>query len=434
VTYAATDLDGTELYEFSDSSSPTPVYLERNSHDDVTWTHDESGTPTSHAAYDPFGNLVSGSTTLSATRWQSSYQDASSGLYYVIARWYAPTMGRFLSDDPLTADATDPQARNPYPYAAGDPIDGSDPSGQCIWGPDVNIGCNPSPSPPTPPTPPTPPPCTSTSCILNTSVVGQFYEPDGWKDICGPGSLRVVLAFTATSTAKSPDKPLYGSTAREYRKGANGKWIVNSKGKRKKFHKAVPWPTGADPYMGYLVEKELVYDPASDTVSSPADRAKDVLNSESGGGHYFKEAQAGGHETTFDAAIETAVRKYGVPTMVGTREQSIPSQVNATKDFSHWITVVGYDKDSYYYIDTCRGGNGCGRPYEYKDPVTHERKPADPPYAGKDVDGNSYSYRANPLYQDTWKISKHGLYKATDFTNEYYIFDSGLHALSVTGR
>jgi hypothetical protein len=164
-------------------------------------------------------------------------------------------------------------------------------------------------------------------------------------------------------------------------------------------------------------------------VSSPADRAKDVLNSESGGGHYFKEAQAGGHETTFDAAIETAVRKYGVPTMVGTREQSIPSQVHATKDISHWITVVGYDKDSYYYIDTCRGDKRCGRPV-----LTKGGAPADPPYSGAGEDGLSFAYRANPLYQDTWKISKHGLYKATDFTNEYYIFDSGLHALSVTGR
>jgi RHS repeat-associated protein len=169
VTYAATDLDGTELYEFAAAS---PVYLESNSHNDVTWTHDESGTPTSHAAYDPFGNLVAGSTTLSATRWQSSYQDDSTGLYYVIARWYAPTLGRFLSDDPLTADATTPEARNPYPYAAGDPIDGSDPSGQSTL-------CN----------------SKRTSCQPDTSLVGLMHEPYDWLDICGPGSLRVMLAF-----------------------------------------------------------------------------------------------------------------------------------------------------------------------------------------------------------------------------------------------
>jgi RHS repeat-associated protein len=96
----------------------------------VTWTTDESGTLTSAAAYDPFGNLVSGSSTLSATRWQSSYEDDSTGLYYVVARWYYPTLGVFLSQDPLDQAATDPQSRDPYAYGSGDPVDKFDPSGR----------------------------------------------------------------------------------------------------------------------------------------------------------------------------------------------------------------------------------------------------------------------------------------------------------------
>ena len=145
VTVHANDLDGTELYEYTvtsgSSGTPTPAYLERDDHGDVTWTTDESGAPSGHAAYDPFGGLTSSSAGFPSTRWQGSWYEANSGLYYVIARWYSPTLGEFLSDDPLSHDTTDPQARDPYAYASGDPIDGSDPSGQCIAGPDLYQGC-----------------------------------------------------------------------------------------------------------------------------------------------------------------------------------------------------------------------------------------------------------------------------------------------------
>ena len=55
----------------------TPLYLERDAHGDVTWTTDETGAPTGHASYDPFGNMVSVSGSIPSDRWQSSYQDDS---------------------------------------------------------------------------------------------------------------------------------------------------------------------------------------------------------------------------------------------------------------------------------------------------------------------------------------------------------------------
>ena len=127
-TQHVTDLNGNELYEYSNPSAPS--YLERNSHGDVTWTADSTGAPSGHASYDPFGNLAGTATPSTATRWQSSYQEDSSGLYYVEARWYSPVLGSFLSNDPLTADPTEPQSRDPYAYGAGDPVDDIDPSGQ----------------------------------------------------------------------------------------------------------------------------------------------------------------------------------------------------------------------------------------------------------------------------------------------------------------
>lgn len=133
----ATDLAGTELFDFTSSAGTTVSYLGRDAHGDVTYTRDQTGTISSTAAYDPFGNVIatSGSRpSITDTAWQGNWFDGQTHLYYVEARWYSPTLGQFLSLDPLTADATDPQARDPYPYGAGDPVDRSDPSGmQYPW-------------------------------------------------------------------------------------------------------------------------------------------------------------------------------------------------------------------------------------------------------------------------------------------------------------
>jgi len=57
-----------------------------------------------------------------ASRWQGSYFDGACGLYYVNARWYSPSIGTFLSDDPHIADTSDPQERDPDTYTSGDPV------------------------------------------------------------------------------------------------------------------------------------------------------------------------------------------------------------------------------------------------------------------------------------------------------------------------
>lgn len=137
VTKHVTDLSGTELYEF-DATALMPVFLGRNAHGDVSFTTDATGAVTARATYDPFGNLVNSSGSVPATRWQSSWQDTATGLYYVIARWYAPSLGAFLSQDPLQGSTMEPQTLDPYAYATGDPMDKIDPTGevatsQTLW-------------------------------------------------------------------------------------------------------------------------------------------------------------------------------------------------------------------------------------------------------------------------------------------------------------
>ncbi|MFF7542234.1 RHS repeat-associated core domain-containing protein [Streptomyces canus] len=64
----------------------------------------------------------------SRTRWKQrcrytgTYLDPS-GLYKMGARYYDPQLGRFTQPDPSGKES------NPYAYAAGDPINRTDPSG-----------------------------------------------------------------------------------------------------------------------------------------------------------------------------------------------------------------------------------------------------------------------------------------------------------------
>jgi RHS repeat-associated protein len=66
------------------------------------------------------------------------YQDPTTGLIYVRARWYDPVTGRFISEDPIWPDG----GVNPYEYAGNTPVMARDPTGlACI------VEVNPSPGP-----------------------------------------------------------------------------------------------------------------------------------------------------------------------------------------------------------------------------------------------------------------------------------------------
>jgi RHS repeat-associated protein len=61
-------------------------------------------------------------------RYAGYQYDAATGLYYVGARWYDPSQGRWLSRDPLGLAADS----NPYRYVSNTPTNGVDPSGEFI--------------------------------------------------------------------------------------------------------------------------------------------------------------------------------------------------------------------------------------------------------------------------------------------------------------
>jgi RHS repeat-associated protein len=87
-------------------------------------------------------NVVFSSET-SMYRFTGKPVSQTTGLYYYGARWYDPTVGRFISQDPLKGRLSLPQTLNPYIYVEDSPTSSTDPTGMadCNWNPLSWGGC-----------------------------------------------------------------------------------------------------------------------------------------------------------------------------------------------------------------------------------------------------------------------------------------------------
>ena len=98
-----------------------------------------SGTLT-QLRYDAWGESPDGSrptSTQPAVGYTGHAWDAEAGLTYAQQRWLDTRTGRFLSEDPMGAEAYlgTPQGLNPWLYANGNPTRYTDPDGRMSWGP-----------------------------------------------------------------------------------------------------------------------------------------------------------------------------------------------------------------------------------------------------------------------------------------------------------
>lgn len=136
-TITATTIDGPAgnlaRYPGPPTTTTPTSYLYYNGHGDLTAEADTTGTQTATHNYDPFGAPTQQqppNTTnhLYTGAWNKQH-DTTNNLILMGARPYDPTLGRFLTPDPIQNGSL-----NDYDYAGQDPINGYDLDGTLCWG------------------------------------------------------------------------------------------------------------------------------------------------------------------------------------------------------------------------------------------------------------------------------------------------------------
>ena len=111
------------------------IYYLKNSHGDIIGQMDEQGNLLASFAYNAFGELVSAVTFQpeqkeAANRflYAGEQYDETSGLYYLRARHYDVSVGRFTQEDTYLGDG-----RNLYAYVHSNPLKYVDPTGHVSY-------------------------------------------------------------------------------------------------------------------------------------------------------------------------------------------------------------------------------------------------------------------------------------------------------------
>ncbi|MDO6395342.1 RHS repeat-associated core domain-containing protein [Leptospira santarosai] len=104
----------------------------------ITMITDGAGNPasgpepgTSFVSYEPYGSIIRNDSygpDIFRYKFTGQIEDKETGLYYYKARYYEPTLGRFLQADSVI-DSDAPNGQNRYMYVEGNPVNYRDPSG-----------------------------------------------------------------------------------------------------------------------------------------------------------------------------------------------------------------------------------------------------------------------------------------------------------------
>lgn len=91
---------------------------------------DNVGLVTDRYTYDAFGELLDQSGTFgNSFQFAGEQRDSETGLDYLRARYYDPSLGRFISKDAFPGYLDDPMSQHDYQYAHANPVSNTDPSG-----------------------------------------------------------------------------------------------------------------------------------------------------------------------------------------------------------------------------------------------------------------------------------------------------------------
>jgi large repetitive protein len=84
--------------------------------------------------YDAFGANLNQTNTFANSFQFAGEQRDGTGLDYLRARYYDPSLGRFISKDPYAGSITDPYSQHSYQYAHANPVRYTDPTGYFTMG------------------------------------------------------------------------------------------------------------------------------------------------------------------------------------------------------------------------------------------------------------------------------------------------------------
>jgi len=140
VEYLSAGMDNPRAIATADS---TVYFTGQDGLGNVIGLESHTGAYAAAYAYDLWGNdsgwenLPSGATNRARFKGAMWMGDAGPELYHMRARWYEPTTGRFLSEDPIGLAG----GMNLYVYAGDDHVNGWDPTGLGCVDPDDGIPC-----------------------------------------------------------------------------------------------------------------------------------------------------------------------------------------------------------------------------------------------------------------------------------------------------
>ena len=108
-----------------------------NAHGDVIALTDQQGKVVAKYEYDAWGNPITveedSSVADNPFRYAGYQYDKETGMYYLIARYYHPEHGVFLSPDPDPGIKEDILSQNGYAYTNNNPVMLVDPDGHLFW-------------------------------------------------------------------------------------------------------------------------------------------------------------------------------------------------------------------------------------------------------------------------------------------------------------
>ncbi|NOU67513.1 hypothetical protein GC096_26070 [Paenibacillus sp. LMG 31461] len=105
-------------------------FYSKNIHGDIVGVYGQNGEPLNKYDYDIWGNPIDTQETVKQPfRYSGEYWDESTGLQYLRARWYDPSVGRFINEDTYEGDITNPLTLNLYTYVGNNPLTNWDPTG-----------------------------------------------------------------------------------------------------------------------------------------------------------------------------------------------------------------------------------------------------------------------------------------------------------------